>query len=176
MIKLNKSLALIGLRGSGKSTLGIELAKKLDVNLIDMDKILVEDKGMCIPEWVDEEGWDSFRDAEEKLLKKLSRRKPCIVSTGGGVITKEKSVQLLQKSFLTVYLHWSPAVLSERIEKDKNRPRLAGSQTAKEEVEMMYKERNPIYTSCGQILKLQKRTSISNTISKVLDIVYRSNL
>jgi shikimate kinase len=177
MIQLNKSLALVGLRGSGKSTLAYHLGKILNGSVIEMDELLVKEKCMNIPDWVKDEGWESFRNAEAQLLKRVSRRKkPCIVSTGGGVITQEKSVKYLQKYFLTVYLHWSPAVLIERIAKDPNRPRLGNAKSAEEEVKMMYKERNPIYTMCGHTLKLKKGTSMDKTISKVLDIIYRSQL
>jgi shikimate kinase len=175
MIKLKKSLALVGLRGSGKSTLAFELSKVLNVPVIEMDVELSNDKGMSIPEWIKAEGWGSFREAEAQFLKKVSKRKsPCILSPGGGIITREQSIKFLQNSFLTIYLHWSPTVLCERIATDANRPRLGTTKTASEEVKLMYKERNDVYLSCGHTLKLKKGTKINKTISKVLDIVYRS--
>ncbi len=177
MIELKKPLALIGLRGSGKSTLALELSKVLKVPTIEMDVELSNEKGMSIPEWVKNEGWESFRDAEEQFLKKVSKRKkPCILSPGGGVITREKSIKCMQTAFISIYLHWSPSVLVERIANDSNRPRLGAAKTAAEEVKLMYKERDEIYRSCGHTLKLKKGTTIDRTISKVLDIIYRLQL
>lgn len=175
MISLDRSVALLGLRGAGKSTLGREIASSLKVNCIDMDQILIEEKGLSVPEWVEKEGWESFRDAEAKLLKKISRRKPCIVSTGGGVITKDSSISLLQKSFLSIYIHWSVPVLVDRIKGDTNRPSLKPGGNIYSEVESLYKERDPVYTSCGKTLRLKKNMKIGKTVSRLLDIIYHNS-
>lgn len=175
MISLDRSVALLGLRGAGKSTLGREIASSLNVNCIDMDQILVDEKGLSVPQWVEKEGWDSFRDAEAKLLRKISRRKPCVVSTGGGVITKEASITLLQKSFLSIYIHWSIPVLVDRIKGDSNRPSLKPGQDIYKEVESLYKERNPVYMSCGKTLRLKKNMKVGKTVSRLLDIIYHNS-
>lgn len=134
-----------------------------------MDIELVDRKGVPIPEWVAQEGWSSFRNAEAQLFAELSKREPLIVSTGGGIISKETSIALLKKNFKAFYLHWAPEILAMRIKNDKNRPALKQNQSTLEEVQSLYTERDPIYRKCAKVIKCEKRDNIATTLQKIID-------
>ena len=80
------SIFLIGFMGAGKSTIGLELSKKLSFNLVDTDKSIERSQGMKITEIFSKKGEDFFRELETNELKLLSNEHNLIVSTGGGII------------------------------------------------------------------------------------------
>jgi shikimate kinase len=147
-MKKHSSLALIGFRATGKSTIGGALAQNLGWTFMDMDALLMESFGRDINAWVRLHGWKSFREAEAKLLMTLSGRKEIVLSTGGGVILSNSNRETLKKNFDVVWLQASPEIIYSRLKDD---PNTTGSRPAltdlplREEIEQTVLERQPLY-------------------------------
>lgn len=115
-----KTIYLIGFMGSGKSTIGLALAKRLTKTYVDTDQLIVETKKQEIAEIFQIDGESVFRDYEIKALKDGSTYD--VVSTGGGIIEKSENIQTMQKNGLIIYLHASFKEISNRLERDQTRP------------------------------------------------------
>ncbi len=143
-----QGIALIGFRGVGKSIVGRLLARMLGWAFVDMDEKLVESMGMDIRAWVGMHGWESFRDAESKLLASLAPADGVVVATGGGVVLRAENRVALRSAFHVVWLGASSATINLRLSGDPGtgaqRPSLTGLPPA-EEVERLLRERHPLY-------------------------------
>ena len=146
---LEKSkLALIGFRASGKSLVGKLLAQELDFSFVDMDARLVTSFGKSIDQWVQSEGWESFRKAESELLKQLSREQGLVVATGGGVVLSAHNRSLLKEHFIVIWLNASPETTYLRMISDpdtgSNRPAFT-TLPLREEIRKTLAERSDLY-------------------------------
>lgn len=144
--KPNKdNIILCGLRGSGKSLIGRTLAKKLDYELVDTDKLIEEKCGMKIAQIVKEKGWKYFRKKETETCKSLKNRKKTIIATGGGMLMNPANAEILKKMGTVFLLKEDPAVLAKRIKNDENRPPLTHHRSLKAEMEQLWKDRRANY-------------------------------
>lgn len=98
------NIALIGMAGSGKSTVGKELARMLDRRFVDMDEEIVKKAGKTIPEIFAEEGEEAFRSLETEVLSELSGESGLVIATGGGVVTRPRNLPLLRRNSRIVRL------------------------------------------------------------------------
>ncbi len=114
------NIYLIGYRCTGKTSVGKLLAERLGWHFIDADSALVEKYQMTIADMVSSQGWDSFREKEALILKKLSVRNKQVVATGGGVILKDENVDCMKKSGITVWLRATHETIKERMLGDQN--------------------------------------------------------
>lgn len=119
-----KNIALIGLMGSGKSTVGALLATKLNLNFVDIDTEIEKKEKSTISEIFTEKGEAFFRELETQAIKDFSQKVNQVLSTGGGAVQKIENLNLLKQNFIVIYLKASPDVLFKRIENDTSRPLL----------------------------------------------------
>lgn len=113
--------------GSGKTTLGKRLARKINYEFIDMDHYIEEQAGMKVAEIFEQKGERYFREKEEAFLGSLQTENNLVVATGGGVPCFGNNMQLMNQKGITVYLKMSPASLASRLEKARNiRPLIEG--------------------------------------------------
>jgi shikimate kinase len=118
---------LIGFMGSGKSTIGKHLAKKLNHEFIDFDELIEEQSGKKISEIFKDEGQQGFRNIETEILKSISTFKDTVVSTGGGTPCFYDNMQLMNETGITVYIRMSAGSLFHRLAQSKiKRPLIAG--------------------------------------------------
>ena len=117
-------LFLIGIMGSGKTTIGRELGYRLSMNVVDTDEMIEKICQKPIKDIFQTEGEAAFRDHEEKILKSLSWPNT-IVTTGGGIIIREENRKFMRENGLVIYLHTDPEVILERTAMDTSRPLLA---------------------------------------------------
>lgn len=117
-------IALIGLPGSGKSTVGRQLARRLQLPFFDSDHVIEQQLGCSIREYFEREGEDRFRDVEESVIDELSQNSRSVLSTGGGVVLRPANRAHLRQRCQVVYLNSSPDELFRRLRHDVNRPLL----------------------------------------------------
>jgi shikimate kinase len=139
------NIVLIGMRGSGKTTVGNILARKLGRELVEMDVLIARRAGMSIPEIVASHGWAQFRDIEAELTPAVSRRNNAIISAGGGVVTRENNIKQLKKNGELVWLNASLDSLLERIGQDAGRPPLVSGRSQREDMALTLAERESLY-------------------------------
>lgn len=118
------TISLIGLPGSGKSTVGRQLARRLQVPFVDSDHVIEQRLGCSIREYFEREGEARFRDIEAEIIDELTQQPVGVLSTGGGVVLREANRQHLRERTQVVYLNSSPDELFRRLRHDKNRPLL----------------------------------------------------
>ena len=147
-----KSIVLIGFMGSGKTTVGRELHQRLGYPLVDMDQLLEKRAGKSIARIFADEGEEHFRDLETDLLEELAlpdapRR---IISTGGGVVGRERNRMLLRQLGYVVWLQAPMSVILERTSKNRDRPLLHTDDPA-ERIRTLMDHRQPLYAATAHL-------------------------
>lgn len=147
-VSLKRSIALIGYRGSGKTTVARHLARLLGVEHVDTDELIVARAGRTIREIFEQDGEPAFRRVEREVVAALSGRSPCVISVGGGAIESGKNVACLKCVGAIIWLTASPETLHRRIAEDTgstaSRPPLT-SQCGLDEVRAVLSRRAPLY-------------------------------
>ncbi len=139
------NIYLTGMRGSGKSAIGKELAKTLKFDFVDSDKEIERQEKSKIAKIVKEKSWFYFRKKEKYVIRKLARLTNTVIATGGGVILDKENVSTLKKSGKIVVLTAPIEILEARIKNDTNRPPLTNQKTLKKELEELWAKRKEKY-------------------------------
>lgn len=163
-----KSIMLIGMRGSGKTTIARMLAQKTGKQHVDTDDIIVERTGMKIPDIVRLHGLEYFRDRESDVIKELSERQNLIVATGGGVIVRPQNIPFLKKNSICVWLQASIPDLVTRTGNDPNRLPLTDKATPLEEVTEVLGQRTPLYQSVADEVVDTEGRSEEDAVDEIL--------
>jgi shikimate kinase len=142
---------LIGPMGSGKTTVGRQLARRLGMEFLDLDLELQKRCGVEVAVIFEIEGEAGFRDRESALLDELSQRRGLILATGGGSVLRETNRRMLSERGLVVYLQTSVDQQLKRLERDKQRPLLQAPDRRQRLTEMA-EARNPIYEECAELV------------------------
>ena len=150
--------------GSGKTTVGKQLAKRTRMDFVDSDHIIEDRCGVSISTIFDIEGESGFRKRETKVLSELCERSGIVLATGGGAITVEENRILLRKSGFVVYLKTSIETQLARTQKNNNRPLLENVDAEKRLTELMA-ERGTLYEQEADLVV----TSGERIVSKVVD-------
>lgn len=135
-----KNIALIGMPGCGKSTLGKILSRKVDMKIIDVDTYIEKEEKKTISE-IFQMGEEYFRDIESKYVNKLSDCEGTIICTGGGIIKKEVNIKNLKKNSTIVFIDRPLECIISDVEID-TRPLLKGN---KEKIYKLFQERYELY-------------------------------
>ncbi len=130
--------------GSGKSTIGRQLALHLGKDFFDSDREIESKTGVDIALIFEIEGEAGFRKRESRMIEELSARQGVIIATGGGVVLSEDNRRCLSRSGIVFYLKSSAQRLFERTVRDKQRP-LLNTDDRKQTIEKLLQERNPLY-------------------------------
>ena len=176
MTKLNQNIFLIGPMGSGKTTIGRQLAKMFGLVFYDCDHELERLTGASVNLIFDLEGEAGFRLRETQLLKQLTAKNGVLIATGGGAICNEENRLLLRSQGLVVYLKTSIENQLKRLNKDKSRPLLQTEDKMKRLVELA-RVRNPLYDVTADLVFSTRDSSVyatakalSSSIQERLDI------
>jgi len=145
------NIVLIGMRGSGKTTVGKILAQKMGREFIEMDELITRKAGLTIPDIVEKHGWGKFRDIEEELTGEVAGRDNIINASGGGVVTREKNIIKLKASGILVWLQANVDTLVSRTGEDTDRPPLVEGRSQREDMELTLKERRPLYQQAADL-------------------------
>jgi len=119
---MKKNLVLLGMPGSGKSSLGKLLAKITGLKLYDIDKLIIEEIGLEIAEIFQTKGEEFFRKIEEKKTLEILKKSNNIIALGGGAFLNEKIRSKILKNDYSVWLKWDKETLTSRLTKSKKRP------------------------------------------------------
>ena len=169
-MNLNKNLVFLGMMGSGKSSIGSLVSKKLDLSFIDIDSVIVKNTGMTVSEVFEKKGEDYFRNLEEKItLKSLKKIKNVISLGGGGFINAKIRREILTNHF-SFWLNWDESILIKRIKNSKKRP-LAFKSTDRE-IRTIIKNRSKIYSNAQFKINCNKltKTEIVKKIIKIYEL------
>lgn len=150
----NAAIALIGYRGTGKTTVAQLLAKHLQQDWIDADVELEERAGKTIAEIFQESGEAGFREIESEVVADLCQREKLVIALGGGAILRESNRSCMANCRAVVWLKASVETISERILGDpttaERRPNLT-NHGGRTEIEEMLVQREPIYRACATL-------------------------
>ena len=156
---------LIGMMGSGKSSVGKLLANKLQFSNIDIDKEIEKDEKLSIKEIFEKKGENYFREIESKYL--LRKRKLAVVSCGGGIILYKKNREFLKTSGYTIYLKSSIPTLEKRLLNENGRP-LLSNDNLKETLINIYSKRKTLYTSASNTTIITDRRSVKEVCELII--------
>ncbi|BCS87595.1 shikimate kinase AroL [Pseudodesulfovibrio sediminis] len=145
-----KNIFLIGPRACGKTSVGRKLAERLGVDFVDTDHALVQAVGMEIADYVEQNGWEAFRDREVETLVREATPGGRVIGCGGGIILREENRAVLA-SGVTLYLKAEAEELARRLMNDPNeaqRPSLTGKSVV-DEVREILDARAHLYEGCA---------------------------
>jgi shikimate kinase len=144
------NICLIGLMGSGKSTIGPLLEDRLKYSFIDLDKEISISMNRSIRDIFEELGEEKFREEEQKQLRRFCQLEQQVIACGGGIVVTPANLECLRRQ-ITIYLQASPEILASRIGEDRDRPLLKGAISISQRLSTILKEREPLYKECAQI-------------------------
>ena len=149
------NVILMGVRCTGKSTVGRCLAERLGVPFTDTDELIEQRTGRLIARIVAEKGWPAFREAEKAVIRELTGTDHGVISLGGGVVCDPENVALLKTNGIFVWLFARPEAIAARMGKDAadgaERPSLTGAPSI-DEIRAVMAEREPLYRRLADIV------------------------
>jgi len=163
------SIFLVGPMGSGKSTVGRALARKINFRFIDSDREIEARCGVDIPTIFEYEGEQGFREREERIIDELTQLPDIVLATGGGSILRETNRQHLMNRGLVVLLEVDLKEQLRRVAFDANRP-LLQTEDPEERLRTLMQERAPIYKSVAHLSVSTDSRRMHHVVSKI----YRS--
>lgn len=165
---LSGNLILVGMMGSGKTTMGKALAKHLGKQFVDSDEEIQHRTGVTIPHIFDVEGETGFRARESIVLGDLLCQEGLVLATGGGAVLLEKNREILSQGGIVIYLKAGVHDLWQRTRHDKNRPLLqTGDPYAK--LTELFQQRDVLYQSVADIVVHSGRQSVHTLMLKLVD-------
>lgn len=171
-------IILVGLPGSGKSTVGRQLARRLGASFIDSDQEIEKRLGCSIREFFEREGEESFRDVEQATLNELTQAhttagvlRPVlatmVLSTGGGSVLRPANRVALRSCGQVVYLHSQPDDIFKRLRHDRNRPLLQVGDPL-QRLRDLYAVRDPLYRETAHFVVETGRPSVATLVNMIV--------
>ena len=160
-------ISLIGLPGSGKSTVGRQLARRLQLPFFDSDHVIEQQLGCSIREYFEREGEERFRDVEESVIDELTQVGSGVLSTGGGVILRQANRLRLRQHGQVVYLNSSPDELFRRLRHDVNRPLLQVADPLNR-LRDLHAVRDPLYRETAHFVVETGRPSVATLVGMIV--------
>lgn len=157
----------MGLPGSGKSTVGRQLARRIHLPFYDSDHAIESQLGCSIREYFEREGEERFRDVEESVLDDLTRNQNGILSTGGGSVLRAANRRNLRDRGQVVYLKSSPDELFKRLRHDINRPLLQVADPLSR-LRDLYAVRDPLYRETANFVIETGRPSVATLVNMII--------
>ena len=169
-MKKYKNIYLVGLMGSGKTTLGKILSKKIDKQFYDSDQVIEETLGVDVPIIFEYEGEAGFREREKDILKELVGIQNIVLATGGGIILSKSNRDLLAKNGIVIYLKSNQKDLILRMKNDKTRPLLKNG-NIEEIIKKLCKEREPLYEEIADFEIMTKNKRIHEIVNEIINVL-----
>ena len=153
--------------GAGKTTIGRQLAKTLELDFIDSDHEIETRTGANIPLIFDLEGEEGFRQRETAIIDELSQRDRLVLATGGGAVLKPENRRYLHQRGNVIYLQTDIDQLLNRTRHDRNRP-LLQTENPRKKFEELMAIREPLYRETAHIIINTGQQSINHTVNKII--------
>jgi shikimate kinase len=170
----HKSLVLVGMMGTGKSTIGKEVAKKLKIDFIDTDQLIEKEAKLTIAEIFKKDGEKYFRELEEKIFLKIKNDKERVVSVGGGAFINNVIRNKILKEYLSIWLNMDEDLIIDRIKRNaKKRPMLDQNNVEKSIINLK-KTRDPIYKLADHEINCSL-SSKNKIIEQIINIYEKNN-
>ena len=159
--------ALIGLPGSGKSTVGRQLSRRLQLPFFDSDQVIERQLGCSIREYFEREGEVRFRDVEESVLDDLTQNQQGVLSTGGGAVLRSANREHLHSRCQVIYLNSTPDELFRRLRHDVNRPLMQVADPLGR-LRDLHTARDPLYRETAHFIVETGRPSVATLVNMIL--------
>lgn len=159
-------LILVGLPGSGKSTIGRQLARRLGLPFTDSDHAIEQRTGCSIRTFFEREGEAAFRDVEEEVIRELCTQDG-VIATGGGAVLRQSNREQLHAAGHVIYLRSTPEDVYRRVRHDKGRPLLQVADPLGRLREML-DERDPLYRETAHFVIETGRPSVPTLVNMIL--------
>lgn len=160
------NIIFVGLPGSGKTTIGRQLARRLDLPFVDSDHVIEHQLGCSIREFFAREGEDIFRDVEQQVLDDLTRTHHGVIATGGGAVLRESNRRHLHDRGQVVYLRSAPEDVYRRVRHDKARPLLQVDDPLAR-LRALFEARDPLYREAAHFVIETGRPSASTLVNMI---------
>ena len=168
---LKKNLVFLGMMGSGKSSIGYLVSKKLNLVFADIDNLIEKEIGLSISEIFKNKGESFFRSLEEKITLKALKEVNTIISLGGGGFINNKIRNEVLINHFSFWLNWDESILIKRIKNSKKRP--LAIQATDQKIKKLIKQRIKIYSKAQLKINCNKLTK-TEIVKKIIKI-YESN-
>ena len=152
--------------GAGKTTIGRQLARRMQRSFIDADHEIEARTGVRIPLIFDIEGEQGFRDREAKVIADLASRMDLVIATGGGAVLRPENRAALRQGGTVIYLNAAPGLLYERTRLDPNRP-LLQVEDPRKKIEDLFAQRDPLYREVADIVINSLGGSVGQLLKQV---------
>lgn len=169
-----KIILLVGMMGVGKTSLGRILAKHLKLPFLDSDKEIEKITGFTISDLFARYGEIEFRKGEERIMERLLKGKPCVLSSGGGAFLSEKTREVAKKYAISVWIKAGSDVISKRTQGRTHRP-LVPSADNKKAIERLVSECYPLYEK-ADIMVESFQEHPYKTVNRLLSLLQEKNI
>ena len=168
-MKSKENLVFLGMMGSGKTSIGSIVAKKLNLNFIDVDQEIEKKLGMTIHKVFQNKGEKYFREIEETTALKILKKQRSVISLGGGSFLNNKIKKEILKNHISFWLNWDNKTLVNRIKDNHKRP--LAFKASKNELMELIKKRSIVYSKAMYKIDCEKLTKneIANDILKLYE-------
>ncbi len=160
-------ISLIGLPGSGKSTVGRQLARRLQLPFFDSDQAIEARLGCPIREFFERDGEARFRDIEAEVIDGLSQQGAGVLSTGGGAVLRPENCERLRSRGRVIYLKSHPEELIRRLRHDTNRPLLQVADPMAK-LRELFSVRDPLYRQTAHFVIETGRPSVATLVNMIV--------
>ncbi len=165
-MKRPNNIFLIGPMGTGKTTIGRQLASVLGMEFEDSDAEIRRRTGVDIPLIFELEGEAGFRKRERKVLEQLTARDDLVLATGGGVVLDPENRRDLTGRGLVIYLHCSPEQQYQRTARDRSRP-LLQTEDPRERLRNLMSERDPLYRQVADLVVSTEKRGTATVVKEI---------
>ena len=172
---LPERLFLSGFMGTGKSTIGRELARELELSFADLDTMIEEEAGKPIPDIFEQQGEEAFRRLEKEMLLRAIREYEGVLSLGGGALHNQHVVDHLKINGLLIFIETPFSVILDRILQHDNRPllldedgKMKDREVLEDELKQLYEQRLPLYRQAEITLQTDNQSSVEEATAALI--------
>ncbi|MFY7858312.1 MAG: shikimate kinase [Limnohabitans sp.] len=161
------SIIFVGLPGSGKTTIGRQLGRRLGLPFVDSDHVIEHQLGCSIREFFAREGEDSFRDVEQQVLDELTQSHAGVIATGGGAVLREANRRHMHERGHVIYLRSAPEDVFRRVRHDTARPLLQVDDPLAR-LRSLFEARDPLYREAAHFVIETGRPSVATLVNMII--------